>query len=1183
MQKPQQRVVRVFISSTFLDMKEERNKLVKFTFLELRKLCSERQVELVEVDLRWGITDVQVAEGKVLPICLDEIKRCKPFFIGLLGERYGSLPDKVSPELIKREPWLEEHFGKTGKSVTELEILHGVLNNPAMAEHAFFYFRDSDASQKVEDSLKEEEDYLTEPDSYREKLTSLKNRIEASGFPVRKYFIDPEELGELVLKNLWQAIDKKFPKEDVPSALERERMDHDAFAVARQKPYIGREEYYKRLDKHVASEDPPLVVLGKSGVGKSALLANWAKKHHDEHPEDFMVVHFIGGTADSADYVKILRRIMEEIRDRYEPEEKKSARGDIQSFDSRENEIPTDPRIVVEQFPMWLAKAAARGTFILVLDALNQLEDKDNARGLGWLPEHFPPNAHVILSTLPGSSLDILEMRNLPTKSIDLLSGNEREKLIEEYLDQFAKELISDEIKHIRSFPQTANPLYLRALLGELRVYGDHKTLNQRIGNYLKAENIDDLYEKILERYEEDYESKPELEGMVSKAMSLIWASRRGLSETELLELLGKDEDPMPRVYWSPLYLAMKDSLISRSGLLNFSHDYLRKAVKGKYLKDPEQKHEAYVQLSDYFDKKELDDRKAEELPWQLQQVEDWKSLYNLLTDLPFFKRVWDNSEYDLKGYWSKIEKNSLYKMVNAYFPVLKNKKRYIDFVWSIGLLFQATGHSKEALEFSKYLVKYYRFRNKEKYYICLGNYALAIQSKYPIAAMKFLRKQEHYHRKTNNKIGLQAAMSNRANILTEQGYTENAMPLYKQAEQICKDIGYKEGLQFSLGNQANILLSKDHIDSALQLHREKANICKELGNMDQLQNSLGGQSKIYLRLNNLDEAMKLSKEQERISREIGSKNGLQDSFGNRADIHMKRGELKEAMRLYKEKAQICKEIGRKYCLLFALYGQAEIFHRQGNPDGALELLKEQECIAREIGNIDGLQVSLSAQALILSEMTDLREQINNRIEQGDNVDDMLGSLGVQAITLRDNGDLKGSMMFLKEVEHFSEKLGDEKSLQASLGDQALILKKQGNMIGAMEFLKRQQEICVKNDNKEGLQKTLTNQGNIYYVQGKLEEAMRCHKEAEDICRKLDDKNGIQRSLGNQGAILYSTGRLEENMDLLKEQEHICRKIGNKKSLINCLRNQSMVLKSQGKHDEAMKVDKELDKSTCES
>ena len=45
----------------------------------------------------------------------------------------------ISDELIRREPWLQEH---KEHSVTEMEVLHGVLNDPAMAGNAFFYFRD---------------------------------------------------------------------------------------------------------------------------------------------------------------------------------------------------------------------------------------------------------------------------------------------------------------------------------------------------------------------------------------------------------------------------------------------------------------------------------------------------------------------------------------------------------------------------------------------------------------------------------------------------------------------------------------------------------------------------------------------------------------------------------------------------------------------------------------------------------------------------------------------------------------------------------------------------------------------------------------------------------------------------------------------------------------------------------
>ena len=135
------RAIRVFISSTFRDMQEDRDYLVKFIFPQLRKVCESRGVIWSEVDLRWGVTDEQRAEGKVLPICLEEIKRCRPYFIGLLGERYGWIPDVIPQELIDRMPWLREQ-AHARKSVTELEIIHGVLRDGVMHGRAYFYLRD---------------------------------------------------------------------------------------------------------------------------------------------------------------------------------------------------------------------------------------------------------------------------------------------------------------------------------------------------------------------------------------------------------------------------------------------------------------------------------------------------------------------------------------------------------------------------------------------------------------------------------------------------------------------------------------------------------------------------------------------------------------------------------------------------------------------------------------------------------------------------------------------------------------------------------------------------------------------------------------------------------------------------------------------------------------------------------
>jgi len=288
----QQRVIRVFVSSTFRDMKEEREILVKRVFPQLRKICEERGVTWGEVDLRWGVTDEQKAEGKVLPICLEETKRCRPYFIGLLGEQYGWIPDTIPQDLIDRESWLKGHLSH---SVTELEIVQGVLNNPEMAEHAYFYFRDPEYVNQLPKGAKRS-DFLSEDEDGHKRLEKLKERIRKSGFPVHEKFPDPRALGELVLEDLTKVIDRLYPSDEKIDPLDRDALDHEAYAQSRAQVYIGRGEYFDRLNRHVQSADPPLVVLGESGSGKSALLANWAIKCRKEHPDALIVMHFIGKT-----------------------------------------------------------------------------------------------------------------------------------------------------------------------------------------------------------------------------------------------------------------------------------------------------------------------------------------------------------------------------------------------------------------------------------------------------------------------------------------------------------------------------------------------------------------------------------------------------------------------------------------------------------------------------------------------------------------------------------------------------------------------------------------------------------------------------------------------------------------------------------------------------------------------
>ena len=91
------RTFRIFVSSTFNDLKEERNALQLYVFPRLRELCMQHGCRFQAIDLRWGVREEAALDHQAMKICLEEIKRCqkttpRPNFIVLLGDRYGWMP-----------------------------------------------------------------------------------------------------------------------------------------------------------------------------------------------------------------------------------------------------------------------------------------------------------------------------------------------------------------------------------------------------------------------------------------------------------------------------------------------------------------------------------------------------------------------------------------------------------------------------------------------------------------------------------------------------------------------------------------------------------------------------------------------------------------------------------------------------------------------------------------------------------------------------------------------------------------------------------------------------------------------------------------------------------------------------------------------------------------------------------
>jgi tetratricopeptide (TPR) repeat protein len=955
------REIRVFISSTFRDMQEEREELVKQVFPQLRRLCESRGITWGEVDLRWGVPDEAKAEGKVLPLCLQEIEHCRPYFIGLLGERYGWVPEEIPESLFETQPWLREHLHK---SVTALEILHGVLLDPEMAEHAFFYFRDP-AYAAAHSGFTEEDPAL------REKLAALKDDIRRSGFPVKEPFATPKQLGEWVLRDLTTVIEKLYPEKDIPNALDRAALDHEAYSASRRTVYIGRDEYMARLNAHAAGDGPPLVITGESGGGKSALLANWTHAWSQQHPETPVLVHFIGAAPDSANWMAMLRRLLGEFQRKFE----------IQI------EIPDQPDALRAAFANALSMVAARGRLVLALDALNQIEDRDGAPDLVWLPPVIPANVRLVVSTLPGRSWDDLKKRGWPVLTVEPLIPHEREELIVKYLRRYSKELSPGPARRIAAARQTGNGLYLSTLLNELRQFGSYEKLDQRIDWYLQAANPMELYRKVIERWEQDYgQPDPQCENVVRESLVRLWAARRGLSETELLESLGTAGSPLPRALWSPLYLATGDALVNRGGLLTFAHDFLREAVRGAYLPTESHQQSAHRSLARYFAVQQQGPRQLDELPWQRQGAAEWQKLADLLALPAFFAALWKKDQFEVKAYWTQIESRSPLRMEQVYESAIQDPTRDADHAWRIGILLADTGKPEAALRLCARLVDHYQTRGDcEKLQAALGGQAQLFQAQGDLdGAMALLKKKEQICRELGNKHGLATSLGNQALILLDLGDLDEAMELHKEEERICRELGNKDGFQTSLCNQANVHFVRGNLDAAITLLEECERICRELGNKDGMQAALENQALILVQRGNVDAAMTFHKESERICRELGNMDRLASSLGNQANIFQERGNLDSAMALYKEQEHICRTLRNKHGLQCTLGNEAGILYAHNDLDGAMAVLIEQERLCRELGDKNWLQAALGNLALIHKAYGDLDRALAALTEQAD-------------------------------------------------------------------------------------------------------------------------------------------------------------------------------------------------------
>lgn len=600
------RVIRVFISSTFQDMEGERQYLMTRTFPRLRQYAEQRDVMLTELDLRWGITENESKSGKVVDICFREIENSIPFFIGIIGNRYGWVPEAkdLDEDIRERFPsvvnYLDRHL-----SITEMEMQFGVLERPEDM-HAFFFIKEEEG----------ESDNLI-------MLRKLKDAVRSSRYPSLTY-TSLEDLSGKVERSFLSLLDNLFP-ETALSEHQKEKRVQDSFIRKLSATYVKDENNFKYLSGFAADPSSSyLVVTGESGMGKSSFLANWSKEN--AHADSYTVIPYFSSNGGNQSHQHIVNYLADEVAERF-------------GFDGVVGENDDKLQTVLDWF------SAKDEKLVIVIDAINQIADVGQAKRLTWLPLR-PKNVKFIFSTLADdATMEVFKSRKYPIFVLQKLDWEQKQELVSKYLFSFGKNLEHELIQRIIDDRQCENTLVLKTLLDEIICNGRHAELSRQIDYYLHSESVSAFYEKVIGRFETDFGRE-----FVKWVLGLIAVSRNGVSEDRLINLSG-----VTRLEWSEFFCGFVTHLNNQSGLLVFTHSYITQTVWRRYLEhNPDFEEDCRRALvEDLFDS--YSDYAMQEVPYQLDKMQDWDRLHDYIVSYRYLDYCMENDEVELGTYWRHI------------------------------------------------------------------------------------------------------------------------------------------------------------------------------------------------------------------------------------------------------------------------------------------------------------------------------------------------------------------------------------------------------------------------------------------------------------------------------------------------------------------------------------------------
>ena len=538
-------------------------------------------------DLRWGINtgDLDSEEGarKVLDVCLDEIDRCKPPMVVILGDRYGWIPSETLTKSAADRKQIE--LEDLQISVTALEIAYGALSTPERCRQTLFYFRhiESDCPK----------DYAVEDSEHENKLNRLKARIEAlTEGKIKHYTVrwNGEALegilpfAEMLANDLTDILLPEWKQKEMLTPFERERNTHWSFIAEKNTMFSARyslvQRYYDDLTqggKHL------LIIKAPSGSGKSMLFSSLALKLRGD---GYDVLPFISGlTAESNDSIDLLRNtvcFLEELlchpNGQTTPDFSDSAFEGNASEDSDKGEKTQIDRLRERLFGLCVECERANKRVVILVDAVDQLAASEHRDNLIFLPERLSKHVKFVMTCLPE-----LPIGGRAFETLLPMDQSEKKEVIDGILKSHNRELENKVIRKMVATRASGNPLFLSLLIQRLLMMNrDDFIAIKQSGDGMSAITTHQL--ELIASCPDSLQAmsaallteagKRINDPLVRKVAEFLAVSRHGLRREDLAALLGEDWNALD---FAHLITYMDEDFVERDdGRFDFSHKCIR-------------------------------------------------------------------------------------------------------------------------------------------------------------------------------------------------------------------------------------------------------------------------------------------------------------------------------------------------------------------------------------------------------------------------------------------------------------------------------------------------------------------------------------------------------------------------------------------------------------------------------